>query len=180
MELGAITINGPWRQGFAISFHKSNADGDRTPIGELLYQLKYHKKYSLAAEIAKLAAGFYEIWAPGCTLVVPAPSSKDRQFQPTTAVSEILARTINLPCDCTAIVRTRKIPEIKHTSYADRIKMIAGIHEANPDMRGGHSVLLVDDIYDTGATMTDVANCLFRSSTSPRVENAGESPSKRT
>ncbi len=67
-----------------------------------------------------------------------------------------------MPVGETAVKKIRDTPELKDIyDYEQRIKLLDGAFEVDADAVRGKQIVLVDDLYRSGATATVVANALL-------------------
>ncbi len=100
------------------------------------------------------------------TRIVPVPLSdkrqKERGFNQAQILGEILAKFTGLPCDELAILR--KIHTEKHRACMDkkaRQESVRNAFEAkHPRLLKDEKILLVDDVFTTGATVSNCAKAL--------------------
>ena len=59
--------------------------------------------------------------------------------------------------------KTKALPELKNVDYAKRVELLKGAHALEGDALRGQRVLLIDDLYDSGATMNALARLLKES-----------------
>lgn len=132
-------------------------------------QLKYQPEPRLALP---LGAALAEAWQD-CSLsrqfwpvVVPVPlhASKLRQrgFNQAAAIAESFCRHSGLPLLRQGLLRCQETQPQFELSPAARQKNVAQAFGLGPDLRPGDRrlVLLMDDIYTTGATVAAIAHCL--------------------
>lgn len=75
---------------------------------------------------------------------------------------ECLSEQLNIPVSFDSITRTRDVPAIKNIEdYDERIHLLQDAHRINPIKIAGKRVLLFDDVYRSGATMSSVARALY-------------------
>lgn len=161
----ARPLAGPWLAGWALDFH-SRFDGDqnsRSQVGELVYRFKYRGEHTLAHE---LAAQWVQMLAahpqlPRADVIVPVPPSTPRAADPVTLLAQSLAAALRLPLVNT-LVKTRVTrPQKVLTSFAQKQANVRGAFALKGDVRGKHCVL-VDDLFDSGATLHEAALVLAR------------------
>ena len=138
-------------------------DTKRSDLGELLYRLKYRSDASAVDEIVTVAARFYRSWNPGATLIVPVPPSRSsRPQQPVSMLAAAMGGQLNLAVEQTAVTRTREIPELKDIyAYDERSRALEGAHTIAVSAVRGQTVLLLDDLYGSGATMNAITAALY-------------------
>ena len=170
-----MLIPGRWRQGFTLDYHTISSSylGDdefghpqfetrRTPIGDLLYRLKYRSDRTVVCELVDAAVTFLSSWNPGATILLPVPPSRERLIQPVYIVGEAVAERVGMVWARDAIRRIRDIPELKNVyNYDDRTRLLDGAHEVERTKIQDRRVLLFDDLYRSGATMNAITAALY-------------------
>ena len=159
-------LKGPWRAGWALDFH-SRFDGDqqvRSVIGELAFRFKYggeqHLARDLAARWVELLAAHPEMPKPDA--VIPIPPSIRRDFDPVTLLAQALAAQLSIPALTGVLVKTRATRLQKDmTALAQKQANVVGAFVLKGDVRGKR-LILVDDLYDSGATLAEATRVLTR------------------
>lgn len=109
------------------------------------------------------------------TLIIPVPLHENRQrergFNQACVIAEALANTLRLPVDQATLWRPRASE--KYRAGLDpkgRRDTVAGVFEVrHPKLVEGESILLVDDVFTTGATVNSCAEALLASGASKVV-----------
>lgn len=159
-------LPGPWRAGWALDFH-SRFDGDtqnRGIIGDLVFRFKYRGEQTLARELAARWAELLREHAefPKFNSVVPVPPSTPREYDPVSNLAAALAAELKIPPLFSVLAKTRATkPQKEMTSHAQKQANVRGAFIVKDDVRGKH-ILLVDDLYDSGATLQEAARVLQR------------------
>jgi predicted amidophosphoribosyltransferase len=166
-------IEGPWREGYALDWHslKSEYVGDnefghpqfettRSEVGELLFKLKYRSDQSAIKELANAAATFLRKWKPDINLVLPITPSKVRAKQPVFLIGEEIAKQINVPFNSEIVTRREALPELKNVSRDERVRLLKGAHDVDQAKLRGKKILLFDDLFQSGSTMSAITNAL--------------------
>jgi predicted amidophosphoribosyltransferase len=175
VEVHPLRIPGRWSDGRALDVHtvRSTYLGDdefghrlfettRSPIGELLYRLKYRGDRSVVGEIADAGAAFVREWRPALDLIVPVPPSRERAVQPVLLVGAELAARLTLPFCPECVRRTRNVAQLKDVfDYDERWRLLEGLHEVSASAVEGKRVLLFDDLFRSGATMNSITAAMF-------------------
>ncbi len=173
MQLDPRPVRGSWDDGRTLDIHIRSSEfvgyneyghaqfeSTRTELGELLYRLKYKGDQSAIAPIAQAASDFLRGWNPGIDMIVPTPPSKSRTVQPLFQIADEVGRLLSLPVDKTSVRKTMGTPELKNVDYAKRLELLAGAHSIDGDALRGRRVLLLDDLYQSGATLNAIARLL--------------------
>lgn len=86
-----------------------------------------------------------------------------RQFNQSALLAEALSRRSGVPVLKDALVRTRRTPQMRQMTRRQRAENVRGVMSVRPgtDVSGAR-VLLVDDVYTTGATLRACTSALLR------------------
>ena len=179
MNINPREIHGNWRRGWTLDTHTLSSrplpgggyDTERTEFGELVFQLKYRHDRSKIQPIAEIATKFVEekfavdghLVLPYLAAVIPIPpSDTNRAFQPVTEVVREIGKLLNVP------VRTDYLMKVKRTEL---LKNLPDVESKREQLRGAFAVrsqdlknlcvLLVDDLYDSGTTLTEATKVLY-------------------
>ena len=161
-------LKGPWLAGWALDFH-SRYDGDvasRSTVGELVFRYKYGNEHPLAQD---LAGRWAELLAahpglPQFDAVIPVPPSTRRDFDPVSNLAQALANQLKVPVLANVLIKTRVTrPQKEMKSLAQKQANVAGAFALRGTVRG-QRVILLDDLYDSGATLEEAARVLSRGS----------------
>jgi len=169
-----LKVSGNWAEGYTLDQHIESSeflgyDGSgkamfgtvRTEVGESVYQLKYGSRDpGEATRLASTAVAFIKSWKVKVDAVVPMPASKNRAVQPVHLVAKEIAAQLGLEFIDNAVVRNKQTPQLKNVEVSEREKVLAGAHKVEALKITGRNVLLVDDLFQTGATMNAVAAIL--------------------
>lgn len=179
-----IPLAGAWRLGWALDLHTTSSvligydqngreqfDTKRSPLGELVYQLKYKGQSQAADQIAAAMAQFFadkaNLVAP-IGLVVPMPASTHRTVQPVTTIASKLSQLLRKPFSESAIQKTKETPTLKSiTDIAQRREVLDGAFAGDATQLNRTGVLLVDDLYRSGSTANAVTLALIAAGASP-------------
>jgi predicted amidophosphoribosyltransferase len=171
----AREIKGAWEKGYALDVQTISSDfigytegghprfdTKRSEVGELLYRLKYKADKAAIEPLAHAAASMLTKWKPGVDLVVPVPASTKRAVPPVLLIAEAIAKLGKKPCiDC---VTTTRAPtkQLKNVNDLDeRKKLLEGLYAVDQAITSGKRILLVDDLYRSGATMNAITAVLL-------------------
>lgn len=148
---------------FAFASHKS-LFAYRAEIKELIYQYKFRQRRSLANWFADLISN--EINAnPIFDLIVPVPPNPTTQAKRGFDQVSYLARLVSVKIGMRSIkcLAHRKGKTQKSLNLAARLKNIEGLFyfKGRPQAIADKRVLLLDDIFTTGATLHACAKILL-------------------
>lgn len=148
----------------------SSLDGARTPFvfeggaRTLVHQLKFEYLHALAEPMAELLVGFLLTQSLPVDLVVPVPLHRRRSLRRGFNQSELLARGVagrlGLELDARSLRRRRNTPpQLQADDRPRREQNVRGAFTCRSTLNG-RSVLLVDDVLTTGATLRECAATL--------------------
>lgn len=131
---------------------------------EAVKLLKYNNVFSLALPLAErlaLAAGVPD----DDTIVVPVPLHKrrlvERGFNQSLLLARELARILGLELEYRALKRIKLTRPQVELKGSERMVNVKGAFEVtDPSFFVDKKVLLIDDVYTTGATITECAGVL--------------------
>ena len=110
-----------------------------------------------------------------CDLIIPVPLSAKRKaergFNQAEFIAEYVAKILDSPCDALSLSRKTHTP--MHRASMDKKAREQSVKNAfevvRPKLMEGRSILLVDDIYTSGATVSNCARSLKKAG-AQRVE----------
>jgi len=135
---------------------------------EAIHFLKYEKKTALAKPLSLLARkAFFQSWgAESIDLLVPVPLHvrrlRERGFNQAYLLARRWTRQEGIALDGLNLHRHRRTQPQTTLSRADRQKNIRGAFALrHPERIQRQKILLVDDVYTTGATVNECARVLM-------------------
>jgi HEAT repeat protein len=156
-------LSGPWDAGWALGFHSrfSGADWSRSPVGELAYRLKYQDDPSALPPLVEqaLAVCTQHPELADVDALVPVPPSAPRASDPVRALADALATRLGHPVWPVLVKTHDTTPQKEMRTLAQKRANVAGAFKVQGDVRGKR-LLLVDDLYDSGATLEEVTRVL--------------------
>lgn len=165
VKINPIRLYGNWDLGFALDIHVITSvplgedayghphfDNTRSPIGELLYQFKYNQRYNNLPQIVETIVSFLSTHPEmkNVETILPVPPTKFRGYQPTLEIAQALAERLHIFYCSDVLVNTSHI-EAKSLPIDEKYKLFGTIRKTRMATRK-HSTLLIDDLYQTGAT----------------------------
>lgn len=147
----------------------------RGPVARAVLLLKYRPQRQVAATMAGWLADLarQEGWQPEVVVAVPlgARRAKGRGYNQVALVAKALAErlcAVHLP---EALIRTRETRSQVGLNPSQRRRNVAGAFRARREQVAGRSVLVVDDLTTSGATLLACAQAL-REASADRVFGA--------
>lgn len=149
----------PYERGISLWVHKP-------PVSESIYRFKYHncRLYAdaYAKECARRFKGQIKKW--NIQLIVPVPmydkKRRRRGYNQAQVLAEKLGEELTIPVDSESVARVLPTTPQKLKGRQDRRKNLKDAFRMKKVLNGIENVLVVDDIYTTGATVEKVAECL--------------------
>lgn len=168
MQVAMRQVFGPWDQGWVLAKHTLSSTylGDneygrptfqtiRSEVGEATYQLKYRQAYG---QVEPLAATLVEHVLPRFAdvgFIVPMPASTARARQPVTEVALAVGKMIGKPVFTELLLKEKgqSLKDLhgkdeKLAALKDRMQIVNRIPN-----EGRWNVMLIDDLFDSGASM---------------------------
>ncbi|MGN0846952.1 MAG: ComF family protein [Kiritimatiellia bacterium] len=139
------------------------------PVNELVQDFKFRRATWLCEDLADLLEGAVraKLDAPAIDVVVPIPlhpnRARERGFNQSALLARSLAKRLNRRADCRSLAR---VIDTEHQARLPVEKRRLNLKDAFavPDPRWirGRTVLLVDDVMTTGATLSHGARALLK------------------
>ncbi len=162
LQIEPITLAGPWSFGLALCLHSENAviSDERTEIGHLLKQFKYGGERKLMHPLGEALA-----WAlrdHRYDLIIHVPSSRRSSYEPACELARATARVMRVRCLPHLLRLTRRISPQKDLMHLDekRANVYGAFQVRRLEFVQGKRVLVVDDVYDSGATLGEAYRAL--------------------
>lgn len=176
MRINIRQITGNWDLGFVLDKHvvsssyigdnefgRPQFDTTRSEVGEALFRLKYrgdwHQLDPLARELAaSICPKFSQVG-----FIVPMPPSIVRARQPVTELARALGVLIGRPVFDNLVVKIPNGKQLKNMkTKEEKTEALKGVFSINDAIRGEGpwNALLVDDLFDTGASLDAICVAL--------------------
>jgi ComF family protein len=137
--------------------------------GAIVSRLKYGDRPELARLCARLMAGAGSAFWEAKPVLVPVPLHPSRlrfrRYNQSVLLAQELGRMLDLEVDAFVVTRKRNTAQQVGLTGDRRLKNVRGAFASHPralERLKGRSVVIVDDVYTTGATVKAVTRALKR------------------
>jgi ComF family protein len=138
------------------------------PIRALIHDLKFRFRQEAAEPLSALLAHYTSplVSLTNKTLVVPIPLSRERErvrgFNQSLLIARGLATHLHIPLRANILVRTKHTPpQTEQVHFADRHHNVQHCFKVLKPL-SKETILLVDDVITSGATLKEAARTLKR------------------
>jgi hypothetical protein len=158
------TLPGSWSVGWALGFHSqfSGANWSRSGPGELAFRLKYQDDLSVLPALVDLAAALIteQPRLGQVDAILPVPPSTPRQHDPVSSFAQALGERLGLAV-LPILVKTRQTePQKQMHNLAQKHANVKGAFALQSEVKGKR-LLVVDDLFDSGATLEEIYRLLW-------------------
>ena len=178
LQINPQEICGKRWTGYALDFH-SVSRGRRTEIGSLVEQVKYYHDRSKVQLIARIAAKFvkekftvieYPV-LPYLDAIIPIPpSDTNRPFQLVPEIAVKIVTLLKLPVYNNYLIKTKRTRRLQFLpSVKSKQAEIQGTFDVRSQDLQERCVLLFDDVYHSGTTLTEATEVLYKQGRVSRV-----------
>lgn len=178
-------LEGNWEIGLAFDIHTLSSeylgqneygydmyDSTRSEMGELVYQLKYKHDSTTVHKIVDLLQGIKDLDLEQIDFIIPIPPSNiNRAEQPVFSIATEFGRRFNIEVCLDVLAKSKGSKELKNITNPDErqeaLKNYIFI-DKHYDL-SGKKVLLIDDLYRSGATLRVATDLLYSEEQVERV-----------
>jgi ComF family protein len=147
----------------------STDDGEDHPLRSVIQRFKYGRKVSLGKPLARLMAeNCADLVAPASIdVIIPVPLHRKRLrwrgFNQSVVLAQEIGRQWRLPVDAFALLRSRETPPQTQLHEDERRRNMRRAFSTDPRRPvEDKSILLIDDVYTSGATVDECSRALLR------------------
>ncbi len=137
-------------------------------VREAILRVKFGKQRPVARSLGLYIIEQFPRFFPADAfdLILPVPLHpirlREREFNQSVLLARPLAGRLRIPLELDAAVRVRHTPPQSALTEADRRRNLGGAFRVRrPERIRGRSILLLDDVYTTGATLEELARTLL-------------------
>jgi ComF family protein len=136
---------------------------EHSPLASLIHSFKY--QYTIGvAEVWQNIISTAEVHFPSNFTIIPIPlfirRERERGFNQATILAGLFAERLQLPLSIGNLVRQRPTVQQAKLNREERFKNVASAFVWQGSERIPENIILVDDVYTTGATMSECARVL--------------------
>jgi predicted amidophosphoribosyltransferase len=169
LKVSLRQLLGPWDEGWVLDKHSVSSvylgedehghpqfNTTRTEVGEATFQLKYRNDWEQAKLLAQAIAENIYPKLSQVGFIVPMPASSQRTRQPVTEVANKLGVLVKTPVFSNLLIRAKSGKPLKDLSTKEeKTEAIGSSFSVNDEIsdNGPWNVLVVDDLFHTGASM---------------------------
>lgn len=171
--LNPVRIYGTWDEGIVLDNHilksvflgydengKEKFENTRTEIGELIYKFKYQKDKESLPKIMNLIKDILDKWQlkEKIDIVIPVPpSNKTREYQPVFEIAKEIAKYLGKECKLDILSKESNLQVKDGYNIRGMIKQTTKLEQQS-------NILIIDDLYSTGATLNETCKTLRKDS----------------
>ena len=175
LKINPMVIDGNWDKGYILDYFMEESkykgedifgypifDVKYSEIGKLLNGLKYHKFYENAGKISDIVVDFIKNdWniADEIDGIIATPPGHKRSTQPLFQVVRHMGESLNKPISLD-FFRKLNADEIKALPPEKKVNLFKNSISKERHLTKKGNVLLVDDLYSTGATLHSLCEYL--------------------
>ncbi len=134
-------------------------------LREAVQALKYENVRQVANPLGEKLAQCLERQDWTIDILVPVPLHTkrlaERGYNQAQLIAEVVSKMSGIRCEADALQRVRETQSQVTVSGAERLVNIQGAFVADSEIVNGHSVLIIDDVYTTGSTLSACGEALL-------------------
>ena len=135
-----------------------------SPLRDAIRLFKYRGKVALATPLARLMIDRLPL-LDAIDVIIPVPLHierlREREFNQSLLLADRIGRYLDIPVSCTDLIRTTPSPAQTTLSRKERLRNLRGAFAVpRPESVTGKHILLIDDVFTTGATVNECAKAL--------------------
>jgi ComF family protein len=156
----------PFRQARSWAYYQSG-EAVLHPLSEAIQRFKYQRNMSVGKTLAKLGVQHFPLAHRKYDLIIPVPLHPQRLrwrgFNQSLILTRAIGRAQRVHVDPFLLERTRAtVPQTQLRGHERRANVRGAFAVKKTERLQGKQVLLVDDVYTSGATVEECAKVLCR------------------
>lgn len=169
MKVNLREIDGEWDLGYVLDQHSTGStqngyyangkpkfDTDYTEVGERVHLFKYRGDFTQVPVLAKAVSTYIVPKLGEIHAVVPMAPSQVRKAQPVITLAKYLAKILKVPVELDFLVKRPGSASLKDIETRwEKEQALKGTLSLARDLKvdGPINILLLDDLFDTGASL---------------------------
>lgn len=137
----------------------------RDPLTTIIHKFKYDGLYGLAEPLGMCMARFWPEWDSPPDMIIPIPLHERRKrmrgFNQAALLAQHLGTVVHVPLNDVGLKRVRNTTPQVGLSPAERESNVRDAFSADSSELEGKHILLLDDVFTTGATMNAAAGAII-------------------
>lgn len=137
---------------------------ENNPIQSAIHHLKYNNHRALATALGELLVRAYQHYRLEAEVIVPVPLHnarlKERGYNQSELLVREMCRVLGLPMNNSSLQRFRRTRPQVGLGIIERQQNVVDAFSCRDQALAGQRVLLIDDVWTTGATMNACAATL--------------------
>ncbi len=136
-------------------------------LKECVHLIKFKRKMSLIKPLSKILIDFGKSFLDmgKFDFLIPVPldrkKKRQREFNQASLLMESMAKEFKIASSCNNLVKIRPTPPQSSLKREQRFTNVKGVFRVRrPDKINNKTVLLIDDVFTTGATSSECAKAL--------------------
>lgn len=130
----------------------------------LIFSLKYGARFDVLPVMSRMMAQAGEVLLSKADVLVPVPLHRrrllSRRFNQSVLLAKGISKISDVPVDAFSLKRVKSTPKQGHLSPVARAKNVQKAFSAKEKVFHQSRVLLIDDVFTTGATVDSCAQTL--------------------
>lgn len=191
-ELHPMNIKGNWAVGRVLDWHVTSSefigyneyghpqfDTKYTELGELVYKFKYKHDRTALPDILNTICSFGKFKSIDAIIPVP-PSDISRKYQPVVEIAQQMGKSLEIHVFPHAVRKIESTPQLKNVAtQQERYDILKDAFEVVESSIQGKIVLVLDDLYRSGATLRAITDVLYKQGKVSKVKVLALTMTKR-